>query len=74
MESVQSKKYQYSVGLTTVANFFSARFGAAKVDDMLVQQKGDVFFKKEFALATVDGRSRRSCTRKLADSAEPGSE
>lgn len=58
----------------TVTKFVSDRFGAVEVEDMLEQQEPDLFLKEEIALAIIDGRHRRFCARKLADSGKQGTE
>lgn len=52
----------------------SARFCAVRVDDTLNQRGKDLFLKKEFELAIVDGRRRRFGFQKLAYSGEQGAE
>lgn len=46
IKSLQSNKYQYSFSPATVASPLSERFGAARFDDLLEQQRADLFLKK----------------------------
>lgn len=50
MESLKSNSYQYGVGLRTLTDLFSGRFGAAKVSSMLEQWRADLFMKKVLGL------------------------
>lgn len=74
MESLRFNKYQYAVGAMDVANPVSGLFGAVKVGNMLEQRGTDVILEKEFALATVNGRRRRSCSQGLSNCGELGAE
>lgn len=67
-ESLKSSKDQYGSGLVIVADTLSRRFSAAKVDDMLKQQRMNLLVRKEFALAILEGRQRRLSIPKPADS------
>lgn len=60
------------VGSMTVASPVSGRFGAVGVDGILDQHVTGLFLTKEFALAIVESRHRRSCNQQLADFSEPG--
>lgn len=71
MHSLGFNKFQYGVGLMTVSNSVSERFGAVEVDFMFEQQRTDLFLRKEFSVAIVDGCYRWSCIQKLVDSGEP---
>lgn len=68
MESLESNKDQYAVGLTAAAVQISGHFSTVKVTSALEQRRADEFVEKEFALAVVDGCHCRSCTQVLAKS------
>lgn len=70
MESVKSKKYQYGVRLTAVADLVSGQFGATQVDDKLEQRETNVLFEEELALPITSGRHRHFCIQTLAESGE----
>lgn len=65
-EFLESSKYQSDVGLITLASPISERSGAVEVNDVPEQQNTYLLPKKEFELAIVVGRHRRSCTRNLS--------
>lgn len=66
--------YQYLVGLMTFANPVSGPLGVFIIDEMLEQRMAELFEKEDLSPAIVDGRHRRSCLEKLAESGEPGTE
>lgn len=72
--SPKPKKQRYAVPLMNIAHSVSGRFSAVKVGDMLEQRRTDLLLSKELVLALLEGRHRRSCIQKLADSCEPGAE
>lgn len=61
MESLKFSKSYYDVGLMTAANHIFGHFSALGIDGTLEQREADVFLKKNFALAVVDGLHRRFC-------------
>lgn len=61
IEPLESNNYQYGIGLMTFANLVSGHCGAVDVDNMLEQRRTNLFLKKVFTLAIVDGRRSGSC-------------
>lgn len=74
MESSKTNKHQYSVLLMTRASPASGKSGSVSFDSMLKQSGKDRFLKASFMLATVDGRHRRPCSRKLVTFELPATE
>lgn len=66
-ESLESNRYWCSAELSIVASPVSERFGAVEVTELLEQRGTDLFLRKEFGFATVDGFQRPSRIRKPAD-------
>lgn len=74
MEFFKSNRYRSGVDLIIVADLVSECFGGVQVDAVPKQRGPELVFKKEFALAIVDVRHRRSCAQKRVSSGEPGTE
>lgn len=74
VKRLKSNKYQCSVEPGTVAHPVARRSGVVEVENIPEQRRADFFFKKEFALAKVDGRHRGICTQRFAEFAEPGTQ
>lgn len=52
----------------------SGTVGSVIAVSMLERRESELFLKKNCSLATVSGRHRRSCLRKLATSKPPGTD
>lgn len=74
MASLRKNKYQYGVGLMTVASPSFGMLGFLNVDSTLEQRGKDRFLETECSLAFVDGRHRRFCNYKLSAYKQSSSE
>lgn len=72
LNSLQTKKYPYGVGLMAAASLVVKRLCAVNVESVLEQFETKNFLKNELSLAAVNGPHCTSSIQKVAISRRPG--